>query len=156
MPDTAWREQVNQKIITEFRANRGAVSPAVFGDAGAGLEKGPPLLLLHHTGRKTGRSYVTPLTYTALGDGYVVRASNSGLDGDPQWYHNVAAAPEVTVELGAETFTATVREARGDERDRLHAILLDDPAMGAHHADVDRKKAGPVPILVLERNPTAV
>jgi len=59
----------NQKIIEEFRTNDGKVG---------GQFEGAPLLLLHHTGAKSGTVRVTPMMYQPVGDDYAVFASKAG------------------------------------------------------------------------------
>jgi deazaflavin-dependent oxidoreductase (nitroreductase family) len=104
----------NQNVITEFRANEGRVG---------GPFNGAPMVLLHHVGRKSGNEYVTPLVYLP-GDGddsFYIFASKAGAPAHPDWYDNLIAAGEATVEVLASTYTATVTELRGDERDRVFA-----------------------------------
>jgi deazaflavin-dependent oxidoreductase (nitroreductase family) len=104
----------NQNVITEFRANEGRVG---------GPFNGAPMVLLHHVGRKSGNEYVTPLVYLP-GDGddsFYIFASKAGAPTHPDWYDNLIAAGEATVEVLASTYTATVTELRGDERDRVFA-----------------------------------
>src|SRR3954451_18318421 len=98
----------NQPIIDEFRTNGGRVG---------GYFEGRTLLLLHHLGAKTGIERVNPLGYQRLSDDSVaVFASKGGAPTNLDWYHNVVANPDVTVELGTETFPARARVARGEER----------------------------------------
>jgi deazaflavin-dependent oxidoreductase (nitroreductase family) len=101
----------NAGIIEEFRANGGKVS---------GMFEGAPMLLLTTTGAKSGKPYTTPVVHTADGDRIVIIASKAGADTHPDWYHNIVANPEVTVELGTETFPATASVAKGEERQRLY------------------------------------
>src|SRR5204862_526488 len=68
---------------------------------------GRDVLLLTTTGAKTGQPRTHPLVYTRDGDRYLVIASKGGAPTNPAWYHNLRANPEVTVELGPETFRAT-------------------------------------------------
>src|SRR5919205_999970 len=98
----------NQQIIDEFRAN---------GGRGARAFAGRSLLLLHHRGARTGAERVNPLAYQRVSDDSVaVFASKGGAPTNPDWYHNVVANPDVTVELGTETFPARARVAEGAER----------------------------------------
>jgi deazaflavin-dependent oxidoreductase (nitroreductase family) len=103
----------NSKIIEEFRANQGQVG---------GPFAGAPVLLLHTTGARTGLERVNPMMYLEDGGRTYVFASKSGADTDPDWYHNLVANPDVTVELGAQTFAATARPVAGSERDRIYGI----------------------------------
>jgi len=86
----------NRGIIEEFRANGGKVAQFA----------GIPILLLHHKGAKTGRSYTNPLVYLPDGDRFVVFASKGGAPTNPDWYHNLVAKPRVTIELGDGSFEA--------------------------------------------------
>ncbi|HEV3318345.1 MAG TPA: nitroreductase family deazaflavin-dependent oxidoreductase [Solirubrobacteraceae bacterium] len=101
----------NAQIIEEFRANGGRVG---------GMFDGVPLLLLHHTGARSGKSRVNPLAYQSDDGRYVVFASKAGAPTNPDWYHNLKAYPNVTVEVGADTIEVVAGEATGEERERLY------------------------------------
>ena len=62
--------------------------------------EGMPLLLLHHTGARSGRDHVNPLVYLQDGGRYVVFASKAGAPTNPDWYHNLKAHPQVSIEVG--------------------------------------------------------
>lgn len=105
----------NEKTIAEFRANEGRVG---------GPFEGAPIVLVHHRGRKSGREYVTPMMYLpedSDDDVIYVFASKAGAPSNPDWYYNLMAAGESTVERGTDTYQVTVRELSGDERDRIYA-----------------------------------
>jgi deazaflavin-dependent oxidoreductase (nitroreductase family) len=55
------------------------------------------------------------------GERLVVFAAKGGAPTNPDWYHNVVANPEVTVEVGSETKSGVATVLSGDERDRLFA-----------------------------------
>jgi deazaflavin-dependent oxidoreductase (nitroreductase family) len=100
-----WEER-NQKVVDEFRANGGEV-------------KGwAPLILLTNTGAKTGRTRITPLMYVSDGDRVLAVASKGGSPKHPEWYLNLLAHPEVTVEVGNEKYDATARVLSGAEREK--------------------------------------
>jgi deazaflavin-dependent oxidoreductase (nitroreductase family) len=104
----------NDAIIEEFRANGGEVG---------GHFEGWSLLLLHTTGARSGRERVTPLVYVTDDGRYVVAASKGGADTHPDWFFNVQKAPEVTLEVGAETLAARAVIPTGAERDGLYTKL---------------------------------
>jgi deazaflavin-dependent oxidoreductase (nitroreductase family) len=111
MPDV---NDWNEKIIAEFRANEGRVG---------GPFEGAPVVLVHHRGRKSGREYVTPMMYLPDDgdtDAVYVFASKAGAPSNPDWYYNLTAAGEGTVERGTGTYQVAVRELSGDERDRIY------------------------------------
>jgi deazaflavin-dependent oxidoreductase (nitroreductase family) len=102
----------NRKIIEEFRANGGKVGPPF---------EGAPMILVNHTGAKSGRSYTTPLVYLPDGGDWVIIASKAGAPTHPDWYHNLKAHPDVTIEVGTEKLAAKATEVTGAERDELYA-----------------------------------
>jgi deazaflavin-dependent oxidoreductase (nitroreductase family) len=100
----------NTQVIEEFRANGGKVG---------GPFAGAPMLLLTTTGAKSGQPRVAPLVYTTDGDRLVIIASKGGAPTHPDWYHNIVANPEITVEVGDERFPARAEIAPEPERTRL-------------------------------------
>lgn len=135
------RNDWNKKVIEEFRANGGKV--AQFGSM--------PLLLLHHTGAKSGKSYVNPLAYLPDGDRMAVFASMGGAPTNPAWYHNLVAHPEVQVEVdGKPAFAARARVAEGEERDRLYKEQVSRvPVFGEYEAKTKGTRV--IPVVVLEK-----
>lgn len=129
----------NAAIIEEFRANDGRVG---------GMFDGRPLLLLHHTGARTGTRRVTPLMYQDLADGYAVFASKAGADTNPDWYYNVVANPGTEVEVGTETIRVRARVASGAERDRIWSKQKRDYPQ---FEEYESKTARVIPVIVLDR-----
>ncbi len=80
-------------------------------------------LLLTTTGRKSGRPWTTPLTYTRDGDDLVLIASNGGSDRHPAWYLNLSADPHVTVQAGHERLNLRAKTAAPGQRDRLWSLM---------------------------------
>jgi deazaflavin-dependent oxidoreductase (nitroreductase family) len=78
-----------------------------------------PMLLLHTTGRKTGRPRTAALLYHRDRDHYVVVGSKGGSDKPPGWLLNLQAIPDVVVQVGTARFRAEARVASADERRRL-------------------------------------
>lgn len=106
----------NDQIIEEFRANGGKV---------AGWFEGQSLLLLQTTGAKSGADRVNPLVYVTDGDRYVVAASKGGSDTHPDWFFNIRANPDVSVEVGDETINARAAFPDGVEREELYSKLAE-------------------------------
>jgi deazaflavin-dependent oxidoreductase (nitroreductase family) len=80
---------------------------------------GTPMLLLTTTGRKTGKRHTTPLVYLEDGDDIIVIASNGGSDRDPQWWLNLVARPEASIQVGRRREDVRAEAAAVDERTRL-------------------------------------
>ena len=85
----------NQDIIEEFRSNSGKVG---------GHFAGQTLLLLHTKGAKSGIERVNPVVTFKDDDRYIIIASKNGAENNPDWYYNLVANPETTIEVGTETF----------------------------------------------------
>ncbi len=128
----------NQGVIAEFRANDGRV--AAFAHQ--------PLLLLHHRGARTGTERVNPLAYQELEHGYAVFASKGGAPTNPDWYHNLLANPDVTVEIGSDSVPVHARAAGGQERDQ---IWEEQKRRNPAFADYERKTDRQIPVMILER-----
>ncbi|MEA5365202.1 nitroreductase/quinone reductase family protein [Amycolatopsis sp., V23-08] len=136
MPDF---DEVNAKVITEFRANGGELG---------GPFAGETLILVHHFGARSGTERVSPLACYAEGERLFVFASKAGLPENPAWYHNLMAHPEVTAELGDETFPVRAEEITGTERDEIYAKNVEQrPQFGEYQANVTRL----IPVVELVR-----
>jgi deazaflavin-dependent oxidoreductase (nitroreductase family) len=77
------------------------------------------MLLLHTTGRKSGRPRTAALLYYRDRDHYVVVGSKGGSDTPPAWLLNLEAIPDVGVQVGTKRFRAKARVASAEERRRL-------------------------------------
>jgi deazaflavin-dependent oxidoreductase (nitroreductase family) len=129
----------NRRVIEEFRARGGRVGGALAGRA---------LLLLTTTGARTGRKRTTPVMYVRDGARLLVFASSAGAPRHPDWYHNLVARPEVTVEMGTESYTAVAFVTAGEERDRLFSRAAQDhPFLAEYQAKTTRQ----IPVIALER-----
>ena len=132
----------NEQVIEEFRANAGSV--AQFGGKG--------LVILHHTGAKSGASYVSPLAGIAAdGGAWVIVASNAGKDNHPAWFHNLQAHPKVLLEVPGDGEVATLelsaRVADDAERDRYFAQMV---ARAPQFAEYEKSTTRKIPVVVLE------
>lgn len=128
----------NTKIIEQFRA-QGGKGVAPFGDA---------LLLLHHTGARTGTVRVNPLAYYDDGDRLVIVASKAGAPQNPDWFFNVRANPDATIEIGSETVKVHAAEITGDDYERTWAKVT---AAMPGFADYQTKTARRIPLVALHR-----
>ena len=131
--------EFNKKVIEDFHANGGKVG---------GQFAGAPMMLLTTKGAKSGKTYINPLVYTRDGDRIVIIASKAGSPKNPDWYHNLVAHPEPTVEIGTERFQAKATVTSGTERERLfdqQAKLM--PQFNEYRSKTTRQ----IPVIVLER-----
>jgi len=133
------QKEYNRQLIEDFRATRST--------SGGPLD-GRPLLLLTTTGAKSGQRRTTPMMYVADGDRLLVIASNAGAPAHPDWYRNLLAHPQVTVEVGADTFDASAKVLEGTERQQQwDMIVASYPFFIEHQAKITRE----IPVVALER-----
>jgi deazaflavin-dependent oxidoreductase (nitroreductase family) len=130
----------NTQIIEEFRANDGIVG---------GPFEGSPLLILTTKGAKSGQDRAAPMMYRQEGERVFVFASKAGAPTNPDWYHNLVAEPEVTVEVGAERFAARASVVTGPERDRIYT---DHAAEYPGFAEYQEKTDRVIPVVELKRH----
>jgi len=129
----------NQQVIEEFRANGGKVG---------GPFAGGNILLLHTIGAKSNQPRINPLAYIKDGGNLVVFASKAGAPTNPDWYYNLLAHPDVTVEVGTERFTARAVVADSENRNRLYSqIASQNPGF----AEYEKKTTRRIPAVILER-----
>lgn len=134
----------NQTVIDTFRSQGGVVPN--FGRA---------LVLLHHTGARTGVERVSPVAAIPDGDGWLIAASKAGAPDNPAWFHNLLAHPDAEIEIPAEdgaaqgisTVPVRARRLDGAERDAAWERFT---AMSSGFADYQRKTTRVIPVLRLE------
>jgi deazaflavin-dependent oxidoreductase (nitroreductase family) len=109
--------------------------------------QGTTCLLLTTTGRKSGEQRTTPLIYQRSGDDYLVVASKGGATSPPDWFFNLDANPDVTVQVLADRFPARARVATAEEKPQMWQIMTKAwPAYDDYQAKTDRE----IPVVVLE------
>jgi deazaflavin-dependent oxidoreductase (nitroreductase family) len=129
----------NRRVVEEFRANGGKLP---HGD----------VILLTIKGAKSGQPRVYPLISVPYGDNYLAVASKGGAPKNPQWYYNLVAHPDITVEVGNEKFEATARQLTGDERAQAFAKAVE---AFPNYAEYQKNTAREIPVFLLERNTKA-
>ena len=127
----------NKQIIEEFRANKGHVG---------GHFENTPLLLLHTTGAKSGQLRINPVAYVKDGERFVIIASKGGAPENPDWYYNLLAHAEVTVEVGTETLKVDATATEEPERTRLFdQMAAKNPGFDEYRKKTTRQ----IPVIVL-------
>jgi deazaflavin-dependent oxidoreductase (nitroreductase family) len=134
----------NQAIVDEFRANDGKIG---------GNFEGAPMVLIHHTGRKSGEEHIAPTMYMAAEDDdatVYVFASKAGAPTNPDWYYNLTASGTGSVEIGKEQYPVTVTELAGVRRDEVFA---EQARRYPGFSEYEEKTRGirTIPVLALKR-----
>jgi deazaflavin-dependent oxidoreductase (nitroreductase family) len=136
---TTGPESQNERVIAEFRQKGGRVG---------GNFAGAPLLLLHTVGARSGQPRINPMMYLEDGDAFIVFASKAGSDRNPDWYWNLLASPDVTVEVGTQTIKVHATELIGAERDTKFGIQAERyPGFAGYQQKTSRV----IPVVKLER-----
>jgi deazaflavin-dependent oxidoreductase (nitroreductase family) len=141
MTETFDFDAMNRQVISEFRANGGTAG---------GVFEGKPLVLVHHIGAKSGTERIAPLVPLIDGERIYIFASKGGADTNPDWFHNLVAHPDVTVEWKTETFPVTARVLEGAERDAIYAKQV---AVEPQFGDYQRNTRRVIPVVELVRRP---
>ncbi len=114
---------------------------------GAALRKPVPILLLDHVGRTSGAPYTTPLLHLRDGQDAIVVASSGGMDREPQWYRNLMAHPDTSIQIGSTVRKVHARTAGATERARLWPLLVDVYAdFASYETWTDRE----IPVVICE------
>ena len=124
---------------TVYRATNGLVGHRI-----PGL---PTMLLLDHTGARSGIERTTALLYVVDGEDLVIVASKGGYPKHPAWFHNLKAHPDTMVQVGSERRPVHARVADASERARLWPRVVD--AYGGY-ADYQARTGREIPLVILE------
>jgi deazaflavin-dependent oxidoreductase (nitroreductase family) len=104
------------------------------------------VLLLTHTGAKSGKVRDTPLQFVRNGEDVLVVGSFAGKDRNPGWFHNLVANPDAQILINGETRQVRALVATGEERDELWArFVATDDRFGAY----ETKTARTIPVVIL-------
>jgi len=123
---------------------------ATDGEEGHDWEKGSTVALLTTTGRKSGEERTTPLIYGKTPQGeHMVIASKGGSDEPPAWYLNLQEDPEAELQVKADRFKVTARDATPDEKPELwEKMTAQWPDYDEYQQQTDRE----IPVVILERS----
>lgn len=126
--------------VAAFRLSRGRIGGRLYG---------APVLLLHHTGAKSGTRRISPLLYMPDGERMVVVASKGGYTKHPGWFHNLLAHPETEAELPKEGKVAVrARRATAEERAELWPRVVD---LYRGYDEYQRSTEREIPLVILDR-----
>lgn len=118
------------------------------GKEGYDWENGTTILLLHTTGRTSGKERINPLIFRQWEDDYLVVASKGGDEADPEWYLNLQEDPDVEVQIKDDKFAAKARAATPSEKPGMWQHMID---VWPAYSDYQQKTSRNIPVVVLER-----
>lgn len=103
--------------------------------------------LVKYKGRKSGKTFITPLCYGDIGGEVVIVASKGGADHSPEWYFNIRESKEIAFQVATQAFRATWREPEGEEHDKVWSFMVDSfPFYADYQKSTDRK----IPVVMLK------
>jgi deazaflavin-dependent oxidoreductase (nitroreductase family) len=117
IPSPALLQRISRAHIWLYRKTGGMI-----GERLDGLD----ICLLTTRGRKSGLTRTAPLPYFRDGKRIVLIASNAGRDKHPAWFLNLSENPEVELQIGVHRLELRARQAQGEERARIWALVTRD------------------------------
>jgi len=106
----------------------------------------PPMLLLDHVGAKSGTLRTSPLVYGRDGENFILVASKGGYPKHPGWFHNLAANPNTTIQVGSKRLAVHARVADPAERERLWPLMV---RVYRGYEDYRRRAERQIPLVIL-------
>jgi F420H(2)-dependent quinone reductase len=120
---------------------------ATYGLVGHRFPGGPPMVLLEHTGARSGVKRTTPLVYVRNGTNVVLVASKGGHPKNPSWLHNLRANPDTTIQIGSRRLAVRARIADPLERARLWPKAIE---VYPGYEGYQRRTTREIPLVILE------
>lgn len=111
--------------------------------------RGFKVLLLTTIGRKSGKTYTTPLGCFDHAEGYVIVASNAGQPRNPAWFYNLKNKPQVTVQVLDQVLPATAEVLTGEARAQAWRQVI---AIAPAYADYEKRTTREIPLILLRPN----
>jgi deazaflavin-dependent oxidoreductase (nitroreductase family) len=111
-------------------------------------DTGLPVIIVTHTGNKTGAIRKTPLMRVKDGVNYILVGSMGGAPDNPVWVYNLRARSEVEIRDNTEVHAMRVHEVSDDaERARLWKLAV---AAYPPYEEYQAKTTRRIPIFVAE------
>ena len=111
-------------------------------------DTGLPVIIVTHTGNKTGATRKTPLMRVTDGTNYILVGSMGGAPNNPVWVYNLRVRPEVEIRDHTEIHAMRVREVSDDaERARLWKLAV---AAYPPYEEYQAKTTRRIPVFVAE------
>src|SRR5215813_3869013 len=111
-------------------------------------DTGLPVIIVTHTGNKTGAIRKTPLMRVKDGSNYILVGSVGGAPSHPVWVYNLRARPAVEIRDHTDVRSMRVREVDDEpERTRLWKLAV---AAFPPYAEYQAKTTRKIPLFVAE------
>jgi deazaflavin-dependent oxidoreductase (nitroreductase family) len=140
---------IEQRVVLPLLKLHDRIYQGTNGRVGHRIPGGPPSLLLHTVGAKTGQQRTNSLTYAKDGDNYLVVGSKSGDPKAPGWYHNLKARPKIEINTGPERFGVTAKPVLPDDPDYARLWQIVNKNNANRYEDYQKRTSRPIPVIVL-------
>jgi F420H(2)-dependent quinone reductase len=140
------RKTMNKKVLQLFMGINSFLIHASRGKIGAQLGT-QQILLMYTVGRKTGKSYTTPIAYFTVANSYYVIGSNWGQENNASWYYNLKKQPDLTIEVNGRQIKVQAREAVGEDYDKLWENAVERHPDYLHYKEMTSRH---IPIVVFD------
>lgn len=132
-----WIKALMSSNVFLYRLTRGALGSRMGGQN---------VLLLHTTGRKSGKAYTTPTNYFRDGENYILVASNWGRENHPAWYFNLMHQKTAAIQVKNQTLKVSVSQAAGEEYQRLWQWVTN---LNPYYVRYQKQTKREIPVVVL-------
>ena len=146
-PFTASQERMAKPIIRVMSAINTWLYRISGGRIGGKWMYGAPVMLMTTVGRRSGQPRTVPLLYLRDGERVIIVGSQGGMSKDPLWVGNIAANPDVEIEIGSERRSMRARRGSAEEKARYWPDLC---RMYPDYADYQKRTTRDIPVLILE------
>ena len=140
---------VEQRVGVPLLRLHDAIYKGTNGRIGHHIPGGPPSLLLHTVGAKTGLQRTTSLSYARDGDTYLIVASKGGDPKAPGWYHNLKANPKVEINVGTKRFGVTAKPVLPNDPDYARLWQIVNKNNANRYEAYQNRTSRPIPVIVL-------
>ncbi len=110
---------------------------------------GVPSLMLRTTGRVSGQPRVAVLIYARDESGFVLVASNHGLDREPAWLLNIRSDPAVGVQVARRRAAGRARVIEAGDADYPRLWNLVNANNHDRYAGYQERTDRPIPLVVV-------
>jgi deazaflavin-dependent oxidoreductase (nitroreductase family) len=135
----------SDRVLTQVTKTVGAAHVRVLRASGGRIGArwmGGDVLVLSHTGRRSGEQRTTPVLFVRDGADVVAAASNGGIDREPQWWLNLQADPKGIVTIGGQSTPVVATAVAPEDRQRLwDALMANCGDYDTYQASVSREIA---------------
>ena len=105
------------------------------------------ILILHTTGRKSGKPRSTPIAYFDYQGRFLLVGSNWGRDKQADWLFNLRRDPRARIDVRGRSYSVQAREADGADYDQLWTYVTQRHPPYLRYQQMTSRR---IPVVILE------